>query len=212
MLQPILRLQINEDSEKLSNLSAETLYRPLIPKHYFSRGSLDFAQFRQRPTPQPRPLVACQLFNVYGIPALGCILTSVCPMPTWGSSICHHRPSSGPELGGSSSILQLKPHPFISPPGLQMIGTSERNYPRRKAIMETRSLQGWRGQSTRVDESLGISMTLSHVLLEGSKPRNKDSVTVTVELNEGRWQRPGKHDAESTGTGLQALLYLKWLL
>ena len=90
MLQPILRLQINEDSEKLSNLSAETLYRPLIPKHYFSRGSLDFAQFRQRPTPQPRALLACQLFNVYGIPALGCILTSVCPMPTWGSSICHH--------------------------------------------------------------------------------------------------------------------------
>ena len=95
MLQPILQLQINEDSEKLTNLSAETLYRPLIPKHYFSPGSLDFAQCRQ-----PRPLLACQLFNVYGIPAPGCILTSVCPVPTWGSSIV----TTAPLLAQSSEV------------------------------------------------------------------------------------------------------------
>lgn len=184
MLQPILRLQINEDSEKLSNLSAETLYRPLIPKHYFSPVSLDFAQFRQLPTPQPRPLLACQLLNVYGIPAPGCILTSVCPMPTWGSSIVTTAPllAQGSEVQAPSCSSSPTPSP-----GLQMIGTLERNYPRRKAIMKTQSLQGWRGQSTVVGNgSTGISKTLPHVLLEGSKPRNKDLVTGTVEGD--RWQ------------------------
>lgn len=53
--------------------------------------------------------------------------------------------------------------------------------------MKTQSLQGWRRQNTVVgNESTGISMTLPHVLLEGSKPRNKDLVTVTVEGD--RWQ------------------------
>ena len=113
---------------------------------------------------------------------------------------------------------RFKLHPAVQASPLHLSSWPPKDWHFREKFSQEESHHGKsvftrvEGQSTRVDESIGISMILSHVLLEGSKPRNKDSVTVTVESNEGRWQPSGKHDAESIGTGVQALLYLKWLL
>lgn len=58
-------------------------------------------------------------------------------------------------------------------------------------------------------ESVGVSVTLTHVLIGALKPGTRILATVTAELNEGSWRRSGRREIEPTGAGLQALFYLR---
>ena len=113
-------MQINEDSEELNNLSAETLYRSLTPIHYFFPGSLDFTQCRQLPTLcgghdlGPWCLVRC--FTFRGLLLWHTSSPLSAPHPP-GSRVCHHSPSPSLELGCETSILQAPPlHLSTTPP------------------------------------------------------------------------------------------------